>query len=147
MHERGQVIEYLAFRLASEVYGLPLAHVREILTLPPLTFVPRAPHDILGIISVRGLLVTVVDLRGRLNVERAAPTKRTRLLLVPAPSGEMLGLYVDEVLQVYRLGEAEIEPAANALGGNIAEYVAGIGRRDDTMLILLSLEPLLAPTR
>jgi purine-binding chemotaxis protein CheW len=101
--ERGPVTEYLAFRLASEVYALPLAHVREILTLPPLTFVPRAPPDILGIISVRGLLVTVIDLRCRLGVEQAPANKRTRILLVPSPTGEMLGLHVDEVLQVYRL--------------------------------------------
>ena len=146
MLERGPVTEHLAFRLASETYGLPLLHVREILTPPPITFVPRAPAEVLGIISVRGLLVTVLDLRVKLGVAAESASKRTRILLVPAPSGEMMGLWVDEVLQVYRLAEAEVEQVSNVLGGNIADYVTGIGRRDGVLLVLLSLTPLLSAT-
>jgi chemotaxis signal transduction protein len=62
-----------------------------------------------------------------------------------SPSGETMGLVVDEVLSVYRLGETEIEPAAGALGGNVAEHVAGIGRRDGQTLVLLTLAALLSP--
>ena len=138
--------EHLAFRLGSETFALPLVDVREILVPPAITFVPRAARDVLGIVSVRGRLVTVFDLGVRLDIARVAdsPTgpRRARVLLVEAASGEMMGLLVDEVLSVYRLGESEIE-SAGALGGNVAEHVTGIGRRDGAMLVLISLPLLL----
>lgn len=142
----GTLTEYLSFRLGHELFALPLRNVHELIAFRPLTYVPRAPADVVGILFVRGLLVTVIDLRRRLHLtvdERV----RGRVLLVPGPEGETLGLLVDEVEQVYRLAESEVEQAANVLGGNTAEYVAGIGRRDDKVIVLLSLGPLLATGR
>jgi purine-binding chemotaxis protein CheW len=126
--DRGPRTEYLAFTLGGDVYAAPVALIREILKPPPLTPVPRAPHEILGIVSVRGQLVTVIDLRRRLRLAESAATKRARILLVDATGGEVMGMFVDEVLQVYRLAEAEIEPAVSALGGEVASYIAGIAR-------------------
>jgi purine-binding chemotaxis protein CheW len=126
--DRGQRTEFLAFVLAGDVYAAPVALIREILKPPPLTPVPRAPHQILGIVSVRGQLVTVVDLRRRLRLNEGPPSRKTRILLVDATGGEVMGVFVDEVLQVYRLAESEIEPAASALGGEVAGYIAGIAR-------------------
>ncbi len=127
-HDRGPRVEYLAFLLAGEPYAAPVSFVREILKPPPLTPVPRAPDAVLGIISVRGQLVTVIDLRRRLRLEEAPATSRTRILLADGAGGETLGLYVDEVLQVYRLADSEIELAAPALGGEVADYITGIAR-------------------
>jgi purine-binding chemotaxis protein CheW len=126
--DRGPRTEFLAFVLAGDVYAAPVALVREILKPPPLTPVPRAPHATLGIVSVRGQLVTVVDLRRRLRLAEAPLSRKTRILLVDAAGGEVMGVYVDEVLQVYRLSESEIEPAATALGGEVAGYISGIAR-------------------
>lgn len=126
-NDRGPHTKYLGFVLGSDVYAAPVALVREILKPPPLTPVPRAPSAVLGIVSVRGQLVTVIDLRRRLRLAEPAFSRRARILLADAPFGETLGLYVDEVLQVYRLSEAEIEPAM-ALGGDVASYIAGIAR-------------------
>jgi purine-binding chemotaxis protein CheW len=149
--------EFLAFRLASETYALPLSGVQEILKPPRITRVPRASYEILGIVSVRGRVTTVIDLRRRLRVAEAPMDKNTRVLLVDA-GDEVLGLLVDAVLQVYRLYEDEVE-LASAVGGDLNEYVMGIGRpravrtlgrsssqdRDDPndILILLAIEPLL----
>lgn len=124
----GPVQEFLAIVLAGELYGVPLAKVREIVTPPPITRVPRAPRDVLGVCSVRGLLTTVVDLRLRLNVHAGEPTRRTRILLIQLEGSEVIGLLVDEVRQVARLAETEIELASSALGGDISEHVRGIGR-------------------
>lgn len=155
--QSGPRTEYLAFALAGETYAAPVSLVREIVKPPPLTPVPRAPEATMGIVSVRGQLVTVIDLRRRLRLAEQPPTRRTRILLVEAPWGEMLGLYVDEVLQVYRLAEAEIEHAATALGGDVAGYIAGIARpiqqtgQEETggvaqppVIILLDLQAILA---
>jgi purine-binding chemotaxis protein CheW len=143
---RGPRVEYLAFRLGADTYAVPIGEVREILKLPPVTKVPRAPSEIVGVVSVRGLLVTVVDLRQRLRIAAAEITRKGRILLVIGAENEIIGLYVDEVLQVYRLAEAEIEIATNVLGGKIADYVVGIGRPDANLLILIDLRPIVGRT-
>lgn len=121
-----EVHEFLTFVLTQQIYALPLSGVREILKLPPITEVPRAPNDILGIISVRGRVTTVVDLRRRLSLEEAGPSKHVRVLLVDTGK-EIIGLLVDRVLAVIRLGEEEVELSA-VVGGDMAEHVLGIGR-------------------
>jgi purine-binding chemotaxis protein CheW len=126
--DRGPRVEYLAFRLGGDFYAAEVALVREILKPPLVTEVPRAPWVVRGIVSVRGQLVTVIDLRRRLRLEEPPPTRKARILLTEGGGRETLGLYVDEVLQVYRFAEDEIEHAAPALGGEVAEYITGIAR-------------------
>jgi purine-binding chemotaxis protein CheW len=143
--ETGKRIEYLAFGLAGETYAVEIAHIAEILRPPPITGVPRAPDTVLGIISVRGKLVTVVDLRLRFRLPPAPIDRRSRILLADAGTGEQIGLLVDDVQQVWRLAAEEIE-AASVLGGEQAVHIAGIGRpaaSDGAMLILLELRPIL----
>lgn len=142
--EAGKRTEYLAFVLAGETYAVRIAQLAEILRPPPITEVPRAPSMVLGVISVRGKLVTVLDLRRRLRLAEAPIDRRSRILLVDSSAGEQLGLLVDEVQQVWRLALEEIEQAS-VLGGDQAVHIAGIGRPsgvEGTMLILLDLRPL-----
>jgi chemotaxis signal transduction protein len=141
LQEKGPVREFLAFALGRDLYGVELTRVREILSPPPMTEVPRAPRGVLGICSVRGLLVTVVDLRRRLDLPESAPTRRTRVLLTKRANQEVMGVLVDEVKQVVRLGEGEIELATAVLGGEVSEHVLGIGRPGpgDDVIILLDL--------
>jgi purine-binding chemotaxis protein CheW len=120
------VRELIGFTLADESYALPLGSVREILKPPPLTEVPRADRDVLGIISVRGRIITVIDLRRRLRLPERDTGKLARVLLVD-DGREVLGLRVDGVLQVYRLRLDEIEQEP-VVAGDVAEYVVGIGR-------------------
>jgi purine-binding chemotaxis protein CheW len=143
--EAGRRVEYLAFVLAGETYAVQIAHIAEILRPPPITEVPRSPRMVRGVISVRGKLVTVVDLRRRFRLPEAALDRKTRVLLSDVGSGEQLGLLVDEVQDVWRLANEEIEPA-NILGGEQAPHIAGIGRpagSDGAILILLDLRPIL----
>jgi purine-binding chemotaxis protein CheW len=131
--------EYLAFTLAGEIYALELARIREIVSPPPLTEVPRAPRDVVGVCSVRGLLGTVIDLRRRLNLAEGESTRLSRILLSYTDSGEIVGLLVDEVRQVVRLVEREIEVAQQVLGGDLSDHVVGIGRPGDEVIVLLDL--------
>jgi purine-binding chemotaxis protein CheW len=137
----GKRIEYLAFVLAKDTYAIRIAFIAEILKPPPMTGVPRAPREVIGVMSVRGRLVTVVDLRRRFHLVEQPPDRKTRILLVEA-GDEHIGLLVDEVLQVYRLAEPEIEPA-QVLGGDQPAHIAGIGRPEGALLILLDLKPIL----
>jgi purine-binding chemotaxis protein CheW len=143
--EAGKRTEYLAFVLAGETYAVQIAHIAEILRPPPITEVPRSPRTVLGVISVRGRLVTVADLRRRFRLPEAPIDRKTRVLLSDAGAGEQVGLLVDEVQQVWRLTIEEIEPA-NVLGGEQPAHIAGIGRPGDgdgIILILLDLRPIL----
>jgi purine-binding chemotaxis protein CheW len=140
--DAGRRTEYLAFGLASEMYAVQIAHVAEILKPPPITEVPRAPRTIVGVISVRGKLVTVIDLRQRFHVAEAPLDRRARILLADVGTGEQIGLLVDEVRQVWRLAPEEIEPA-HVLGGEQPAHIAGIGRPEGgAILILLDLRPI-----
>ncbi len=153
------VSEFLVFSVGDELMGLPLASVREILKLVPVTDVPRAPEDVLGILSVRGRITTVFDLRRRLRMPPASPTRHARILLLQTKD-EIMGARVDAVHHVERLRDDEIEPAS-VVGGELPEHVLGIGRprrgRTDedesatTVIVLLDPATLLSraahPTR
>ncbi len=141
---RGPVREFLTFALGEDVFGVELARIKEILSPPPITLVPRAPADVLGVCSVRGLLVTVVDLRRRLKLAERVPTRRPRILLAIAPSGEPVGLWVDEVRQVVRLGEDDMELTSGGLGAEVSEYVLGVGRPQGEFIVLLDLSAVVA---
>lgn len=146
--------DYLVFRLASEWHAIPVAHVREILKLPPLTKVPRAPRAVMGIVSVRGQIITVIDLRRKLHLAEAPASPKTRILLADGSSGETLGLWVDEVLEVHRFADTEIEHTSAALGNDVASHIAGIARPTrgdapkqrvaDAMIILLDVKVVLS---
>ncbi len=138
--------EYLAFMLAGDTYAVRIAVVGEILRPPPITEVPRAPTPIIGVVSVRGRLVTVMDLRRRFALVEAPIDSKSRILLVEIDADEHVGLLVDEVMSVYRLADAEIEPAS-VLGGEQPAYLIGVGRpieQKELVLVLLDLRGAIA---
>jgi purine-binding chemotaxis protein CheW len=142
--EGGKRVEYLSFGLAGETYAVAIELVAEILRPLPITEVPRAPATVLGVISVRGKLVTVIDLRRRFNLSPATLDRKSRILLADTRN-EQVGLLVDDVQQVWRLASDEIE-SASVLGGEQAAHIAGIGRpagSEGSVLILLDLRTIL----
>ena len=142
--ERGPVREFLMFLLAGEPHALELRRIREILSPPPITEVPRAPHAIVGVCSVRGLLVTVLDLRRALALRQRSRGRRERILLASSRSGEGIGLLVDEEQKVVRLSESEIE-AASVLGADVGAHVLGVGRPEKSaFVVLLDLDAILS---
>lgn len=152
--EAPAVRELLVFELAAERCALPLSVVREIMRLPAVTEVPRAPESVLGVISARGRVTTLVDLRARLRLATRPAGSRTRVLLVEHDD-EVLGLLVDAVLQVQRLSPQEIE-LSSVLGGTAPAHLLGIGRptaaagaarAEGELILLLDLGPLLALDR
>lgn len=131
--------EFLLFNLASDAYAVELALIREILSPPALTKVPRAPHDVMGVCSVRGLLVTVFDLRRRLRVTASPATRSSRILLTTTSHGEVVGVFVDEVRHVVRIEPGEIESAQAVLGGDAPDHVLGVGRTQGEVIVILDL--------
>ncbi|MFN7134355.1 MAG: chemotaxis protein CheW, partial [Myxococcales bacterium] len=117
-----------------------------IVKVPPITEVPRAPRDVLGVMSLRGEILPVFDLRRRLGLPplEGEPSRRARVLVVDAGEGHA-GILVDAVAHVVRLKPSGIEPTPQGLGGGVeSEYLAGIGRQKNRLYILLDVQAVLA---
>jgi purine-binding chemotaxis protein CheW len=126
--DRGPTTTYLAFRLAENFYATPLSLIREILVRKPLTPVPRAHPSIMGIISNRGQLITVFDLRKRLRLSLGPETSKGRILTTNPTGIELIGLYVDEVTKTYKWTDAEIDLSVVSFGNEVSGHIAGIAR-------------------
>jgi purine-binding chemotaxis protein CheW len=137
----------LTFVVGGEVYGIDILSIREIIKPREITEVPRAPRYLLGILTVRGLVMPIVDLRLRLKLDARALTPRARILVV-VHRNERFGLLVDQVRDVVRFGEADVEPPPPTFGvGGEAPFLSGIGRYtaddEERLVILLQLDALL----
>jgi purine-binding chemotaxis protein CheW len=135
-------VPVLAVGAGEEVYGFPLSSVREILVAPPIAEVPRAPDAVLGVISVRGQIVTLLDLPKTLNLQAEQVVPYGRVILIDHES-ELIGVAVDSVIQVYRMEPAQIE-YASSMSAELSDYVVGVGRitssdedAEDEMIILI----------
>lgn len=135
----GDVREFLVFNLGDEVYATPISDVRKIVAPLPLTPVPRSHPAVIGVCSVRGELATVYDLRLCLGLRTPRPDDRFRVLLVTSTWGETIGFCVDDVRQVARLTESQIEPAADVLGSDAREHWIGVARVHGEAMVLMDL--------
>ncbi len=138
----GGAEKYLSFRVADEEYGVSLMDIREIIKARPVTEVPRMPRFVAGVLSLRGTIMPVFDLRIRLGFEPAGPTGLERIIIIKGAEGDS-GLLVDEVHQVVGLQSSAINEAPQVLDGVNRDFVRGIGRQGSRMLILLDLEKVL----
>lgn len=130
--------EYLTFRLANESFALSILNIKEIIKLPLITPVPRTEPVILGVLSLRGTVVPVLDLRKRLRLDTNPQDRRTRILIIQIDGG-LIGLLVDEVRHVIRLREEEIEPPPAVFGRVDVEHLQGVGRHEGEMYTLLDV--------
>lgn len=104
--------ELLCLSVDGVRYALAVERVREIVRMRPLTAVPRVPPEVIGVISLRGQVVQVVDLRLRLGVPALAPTRTHRIVVLHGDERKITGLLVDAVHEVLRVGESAIHPSA-----------------------------------
>jgi purine-binding chemotaxis protein CheW len=136
------VREILTFSLGGEAFGVPLTQVLEILGVRTITRVPRSPPDVVGVCTVRGELVTVIDTRQRLQPRAPRAANRGRILLTNLWDGEKVGLLVDEVLGVQRFSQAQIEPTSGVLVGDISSHIESIARKGNQVTVLVNLSSL-----
>jgi purine-binding chemotaxis protein CheW len=131
--------EYLCFRVSDEIYGINIMDIKEIIKPREVTEVPHAPSFVSGIISLRGIIIPIIDMLDRLGLPSATVTGRERVIVVR--HGEAFsGLLVDEIIQVVHITKDCLEAAPAVLEGIDRDFVNGIGRADGRMIILLNLE-------
>ncbi len=134
--------QVVTVRIGAEVFGLPIATVEGIIGWEPLTHLPKMPVFLSGLISVRGSILPVMDLRTRLGMEATPPTSSHRILMLNIESVRF-GAIVDEVCSVERLSEATIERSIPLAVSLADDYFAGVVNRESGMVILLKPEGLL----
>ncbi len=131
---------YLGFLVGAEHLALPIASVREVARVAPITEVPRAPRVVRGVVALHGRVITVVDLRRQLSLPDPLPSAAARLLLV-ASGDEDVALLVDAVTRIHRVSADTVEPAAS-LPGTPRPHVVGVARvaserdRPPTLVVL-----------
>ncbi len=130
-------MELLSFRLGGEEYAVMVDDVKEVLKIRDLTMVPNAPDYVLGVMSLRGTMLPVLDLCKRLGIQRPPSDEKSRILVV-SPDEEDAGLMVDRVSGVIRVLPDAIKPVPENIEHG-AEFLRGIVRREDKLYILLDL--------
>jgi purine-binding chemotaxis protein CheW len=133
--------EWVTFRLEEEKYGVNVMLVREVLKNTELAPVPGSPPFVLGIINLRGNVVTVVDTRKRFGLPPREPDEATRIVVIEMDE-QVIGMMVDSVAEVVTLGESEIEYAPNVGNDDSAKYIQGVSNHGDELLILIDMDKL-----
>lgn len=133
----------ISFALMEEVYGVPISMVQEIIRIQPITQIPRAPEYVEGVINLRGRIIPVIDLKRRFGLGCAEQTKNTRVVVVTVGT-VTVGLVVDAVSEVLRLKDEDVEPPSPIVSSVDAEYIKGVGKIGDKLIILLDTEKILS---
>ena len=136
------ILQWVTFRLENETYGINVMQVREVLRYSEIAPVPGAPSYVIGIINLRGNVVTVVDTRERFGLPCADVTDNTRIVILETES-QVVGILVDAVAEVVYLRQSEIEVAPNVGNENNARYIQGVSHKNDELLILIEIKNLL----
>ena len=135
--------QLVVFDLASELYGVDIGDVREIIRMQNVTRVPGTPAYMEGVINLRGKVVPVVDLRTRLGLKVHPQTNESRIVVVDI-GGKDVGVIVDGVTEVLRIPLSSIEPPSQMIASSESTYIRGIAKLNDKLVILLDLDKVLS---
>ncbi|WP_028117893.1 chemotaxis protein CheW [Ferrimonas senticii] len=141
--KQGEVLQWVTFKLEQEIYGINVMQVREVLRYSDIAPVPGAPRYVLGIINLRGNVVTVIDTRARFGLAPGEITDSSRIVIIEADE-QVVGMLVDAVAEVVYLNSAEIDAAPRVSNDDNARFIHGVCHRDEQLLILVDLEKLLS---
>ncbi len=137
-HAAAEVVQVVSFELGNEEYGVDISQVQEIIRMVEITHVPRAPHFMEGVINLRGQLIPIIDLRTRFGMQRTDKTKSTRIVVTEIGS-KRVGIVVDSVSEVLNIPLEQVENAPDMIAGVGTEYIQGVGKVNDRLIILLDL--------
>jgi purine-binding chemotaxis protein CheW len=139
---RGEVIQFVTFVLKDEVYGINVMQVQEVLRVTEIAPVPGAPSFVLGIINLRGNVVTVIDTRSRFGLPSTELDDSSRIIVIESEK-QVVGILVDAVAEVVELQMGEIDAAPNVGNEESSRYIQGVTTRENSLLILVDLNKLL----
>lgn len=141
--------KYLTFSLENEGYGVEILRVCEIIGLIDITPLPRTPPYVKGVINLRGAIIPVIDLRARFSMPAQEYTEETCVIVVEVIDTALdemfqVGAIVDRVSEVLRIPKEQVEPAPSFSGSLNTDFIMGMGKLDNAVLILLDVDRVLA---
>jgi purine-binding chemotaxis protein CheW len=137
------ITKFVTFRLKDETYGINVMQVQESLRVTEIAPVPGAAVFVLGIINLRGNVVTVIDTRTRFGLPTTGQDDASRIVIIEAED-QVIGILVDSVAEVVELRESEISPAPQTGNKENSRYIQGVVSREDDLLIVIDLNKLLS---
>ncbi|OGX24403.1 MAG: chemotaxis protein CheW [Omnitrophica WOR_2 bacterium RIFCSPHIGHO2_02_FULL_45_21] len=141
--EKRKEYQLVVFTIGDEEFGVEISQVREIVRLIAITYLPKAPVFIEGVVNLRGQVVAVIDLAKRLNIPSKPRGNNTRIIIVEV-AGMTMGMVVDSVSEVLRLSSENIEGVPSVIETEVEEhFISGVGKLQDRLLVLLDLEKIL----
>ena len=139
------ILQWVIFRLDNESYGINVMQVQEVLRYTEIAPVPGAPSYVVGIINLRGNVVTVIDTRERFGLQAESITDHTRIVIIESES-QVIGILVDSVSEVVYLKQSEIEVTPNVGNESSGKFIQGVCNKNDELLIFVELNKLLSET-
>ena len=140
--QQDPIIQWVTFRLGKETYGINVMQVQEVLRITNIAPVPGAPGYVIGIINLRGNIVTVIDTRNRFGMMSVESGDASRIVIIES-GDQVIGILVDSVAEVVELRASEIESTPNVGNDESSKYIQGVTSRDDNLLILVDLNKFL----
>ena len=141
--QENQLLQLVTFNIGSEEFGIEILKVQEIIRTMEITRGPRAPDYVEGVINLRGKVIPIIDLRKKFAMPAHAHDSQTRIVVVDL-SGMIVGFVVDSVSEVLRIDSGTVEPPPQIVSGVDSEYISGVGKLADRLLILIDLDKLLS---
>lgn len=138
-----ELLQLVTFSIGEEEFGVDILKVQEIIRTMEITKVPRAPAFVEGVINLRGKVIPIIDLRRRFGLQSRNHDKHTRIIVIEI-SNMIVGFVVDSVSEVLRIPANTVEPPPPVVAGLESEYISGVGKLEDRLLILLDLDRLLS---
>lgn len=137
------LLQLVTFSIGSEEFGVDILKVIEIIRTTEITKVPKAPAFVEGVINLRGKVIPIIDLRRRFGLEEKSGDSDTRIIIIEI-NGMSVGFVVDSVSEVLRIPVNTVEQAPPVMAGMESDYISGVGKLEDRLLILLDLDKLLS---
>jgi purine-binding chemotaxis protein CheW len=138
-----ELMQLVTFSIGEEEFGVDILKVQEIIRMMEITKVPRAPDFVEGVINLRGKVIPIIDLRKRFGLSTRDHDKHTRIIVIEI-NNMIVGFVVDSVSEVLRIPSNTVEPPPPVVSGLESEYISGVGKLEDRLLILLDLDRLLS---
>ncbi|MBI5639097.1 MAG: chemotaxis protein CheW [Nitrospirae bacterium] len=135
------ILQLVTFTLGNEEYAIDILKVQEINRMVDITAVPNSPHYVEGVINLRGKVIPVISLRKRFGFDARAADSQSRIMVVDV--GVTVGIIVDAVSEVLRLSADTVEPPPPMTSSVGSEFIKGVGKLKDRLLILLDIDRLL----
>lgn len=138
-----ELLQLVTFSIDDEEFGVDILKVQEIIRTMEITKVPRAQNFVEGVINLRGKVIPIIDLRRRFGLTSRPHDKHTRIIVIEI-NNMIVGFVVDSVSEVLRIPASTVEPPPPVVAGVDSEYINGVGKLHDRLLILLDLDKLLS---